>query len=186
MSWLLSTLSEEVLSVVVGAISSLDVWQILTTQFEARSRARVLHLRTQIQTTRKGLMTIHEYYTKIKTTLDALRAAESNISDEDFVLCLFAGLGYEYDSIVTTINAHPECTTLYDVYRMMLSHENIIEYQYSVSHMDYQANLASHRGNQRRNWQLNFNFGGNNNNYSGRPSGNSNGSNLVETISIRS
>ena len=29
MSWLLSTLSEEVLNVVVGARSSLDVWQIL-------------------------------------------------------------------------------------------------------------------------------------------------------------
>ena len=30
-SWLLSTLSEEVLSAVVGARSSLDVWQILAT-----------------------------------------------------------------------------------------------------------------------------------------------------------
>ena len=53
MSWLLSTLSEEVLSAVVGARSSLEVWQILVAQFGARSRARVLHLRTQIQTTRK-------------------------------------------------------------------------------------------------------------------------------------
>ena len=31
MSWLLSTLSEKVLSAVVGAISSLNVWQILAT-----------------------------------------------------------------------------------------------------------------------------------------------------------
>ncbi|KAL9411117.1 hypothetical protein AB3S75_044828 [Citrus x aurantiifolia] len=48
MSWLLSTLSEEVLSAIVGARSSLDVWQILGTQFRARSRSGVLHLRTQI------------------------------------------------------------------------------------------------------------------------------------------
>ena len=41
--------------------------------------------------------------------------------------------------------------------------------------MDYQANLAYHRGNQRRNWQSNFNFGGNNNNYGGRPARSSNG-----------
>ncbi|KAL9451128.1 hypothetical protein AB3S75_012805 [Citrus x aurantiifolia] len=105
MSWLLSTLSEEVLSAVVGARSSLDVWQILATQFGARSRSRVLHLRTQIQTTRKGSMTVHEYYTRMKNTLDALRAAGNNMSDEDFILCLLAGLGHEYDSIVTTINA---------------------------------------------------------------------------------
>ena len=53
MSWLLSTLSEEVLSDIVGASSSLEVWQTLAGQFGARSRSRVLYLRTQIQTTRK-------------------------------------------------------------------------------------------------------------------------------------
>ena len=92
MSQLLSILSEEVLSVVVGTRSSLDVWQILATQFGARSGARVLHLKTQIQTIRKGSTIIHEYYTKMKTTLDALRAARNNMTDEDFVLCLLAGL----------------------------------------------------------------------------------------------
>lgn len=168
MSWLLSTLSKEVLNAVVGARSSLEVWQILVAQFGARSRARVLHLRTQIQTTRKGSTSIHEYYTKMKTTLDALRAAGNNMTDEDFVLCLLAGLGSEYDSIVTTINAQPEGTSPSDVYGMLLSHEHRIEYQHSVSHMDYQANLAYHRGIQRRNWQPN-------NNYSGRPAGSSNG-----------
>ena len=128
-------------------------------------------MRTQIQTTRKGSIIIHKYYTKIKTTFDALRAAGSNMSDEDFVLCLLAGLGSEYDSIVTTINAQPEGTTLSDVYGMLMSHKNIIEYQHSVSHMDYQANLTYHKENQMRNWQPNFNFGGNNNNYVRRPAG---------------
>ncbi|KAK9210741.1 hypothetical protein WN943_000114 [Citrus x changshan-huyou] len=113
---------------VVGGRPSLDVWQILTTQFGARSRSRVLHLRTQIQTTRKGSMTVHEYYTKMKTPLDALRAAGNNMGDEDFILCLLVGLGSEYDSIVTTINAQSESTMLSYVYGMLLSHENRIEY----------------------------------------------------------
>ena len=128
MSWLLSTLSEEVLSAVVGARSLLDVWQILTTQFRARSRSRVLHLRTQIQTTRKGSMRMHEYYKRMKTTLDALRAAGNNMSNEDFILCLLAGLGHEYDSIVTIINARPESTMPSEVYGMLLSYENKIEH----------------------------------------------------------
>ena len=119
-------------------------------------------------------MTVHEYSTKIKTTVDALRVAGNNMSDEDFILCLLVGLRFEYDSIVTTINARPESTMLSDVYGMLLSHENRIEYQHSISHMDYQANLAYHRGNQRRNWQANFNFNGNNNNYDGKQPGNSN------------
>ena len=50
-----------------------------------------------------------------------MRAAGSNMSDEDFVLCLLAGLGSEYDSIVITINTQPEGTTLSNVYRMLLT-----------------------------------------------------------------
>ena len=113
-------------------------------------------------------MTVHEYYTRMKTTLDVLRAAGNNMSDEDFILCLLAGLGHEYDSIVTTINARPKSTMPSEVYGMLLSHENRIEHQHSVSNMDYQANLAYHRGNHRRNWQGNFNFNGINNSYGGR------------------
>lgn len=96
-------------------------------------------------------MSIHEYYTKIKMTLDSLRTAKNNMSD-DFVLCLLAGLGSEYDLIVATINAKSESKTPSDVYGILLSQENIIEYQNSISSIDYQANIAYHRGNQRRNW----------------------------------
>lgn len=79
----------------------------LSTQFSTRSRSRcrVLHLRTQIQTPRKRSMNIHEYYTKMKVLLDSLRATRINMSDDDFLCCLLAGLGSEYDLIVTTINA---------------------------------------------------------------------------------
>lgn len=145
--WLLSTLREQVLSAVIGAKSSLDVWQILSTQFGTRSRSRVLYLRAQIQTIRKGSMNFHEYYTKMKSTMDALRASGNNMSDDDFALCLLAGLGSEYDSIITTINVRSENTTLSDAYGMLLSHENRIEYQHSISRMDYQANFAYHKGN---------------------------------------
>lgn len=109
-------MSEEVLSVVVGASSSLEVWQTLSGQFGARSRSRVLHLRTQIQTTSKGSLYIHEYYNKMKMNLDALRAAGNHMSNDDFVLCLLAGLGPEYDSIVATINAKSGSITPSEVY----------------------------------------------------------------------
>lgn len=33
-------------------------------------------------------MTIHEYYTRMKTTLDALRDVGNNMNDDDFVLDL--------------------------------------------------------------------------------------------------
>ena len=100
--------------------------------------------------------------------MDALRAAGNNTSDDDFVLCLLASLGSEYDSIITTINVRSENTTLSDAYGMLLSHENTIEYQHSISRMDYQANFAYRKENQRRYWQSNFNVSGNGNYYGGR------------------
>lgn len=87
----------------------------------------------------------------MKTTLDALRDVGNNMNNDDFVSCLLASLGSEYDSIVTTINARLESIPLSNMYGMLLNHENWSEYQHSTSHMDYQANLTYHRGNQKMN-----------------------------------
>ena len=55
LSWLLSSLSEGVLGTVVNCSTSCEVWTTLANQYGARTRARVLYMRTQIQTTKKAL-----------------------------------------------------------------------------------------------------------------------------------
>ena len=149
LSWLLSSLSEEVLGTVVDCSTSFEVWTTLSNQFGARTRARILHLRTQIQTTKKGSLTIHEYYSRMKSILNALRAVGSNMSDDDFIMCVFAGLGSEYDSIVASINSMQESPSHSEVYGMLLSQENRIEHNLSSGTIE--ANYAQMR-NGRRNW----------------------------------
>ena len=131
LSWLLSSLSEEVLGTVVDCSTSFEIWTTLSNQFGARSRARILHLITQIHTTKKGSLTIHEYYSRMKSILNALRAAGSNMSDDDFIMCVFAGLGSEYDSDVASINSMQESPSHSKVYGMLLSQENITEHNLS-------------------------------------------------------
>ena len=58
---------------------------------------------------------------------------------------------------------------------MLLSQENRIEHHNSVSGVDYQANIAYYKGNQRRNWQSNFNNTRNITNQSGRQYGTNSG-----------
>ena len=94
------------------------------------------------------------------------------MSNVDFVLCLLVGLGPEYDLIVAIINAKSESITPSEVYGLLLSQENRIEHHNSISSINYQANIAYYRGNQRRNWQSNFNNTGNVANQSGRKFGN--------------
>ena len=127
LSWLLSLLSERVLGIVVDCYTSCEVWTTLVNQFGARTRTRILHLRTQIQTTKKGLLTIHDYYSRMKSMLNQLRAVGNNMTDDDFVMCVLAGLGPKYDSIVTSINSMPESASISEVYGMLLSQENKTE-----------------------------------------------------------
>lgn len=44
----------------------------------------------------------------MKSILNALRAVANNISDDDFIMCVLAGVGPEYDSIVTNITLMPK------------------------------------------------------------------------------
>ncbi|KAL9414549.1 hypothetical protein AB3S75_042924 [Citrus x aurantiifolia] len=149
LSWLLSSLSEGVLGTVIDCYTSCEVWTSLTNQFGARTRARILHLRTQIQTTKKGSLNIHDYYSRMKSMLNQLRAVGNNMSDDDFVMCVLAGLGPEYDSIVTNINSMPESPSLSEVYGMLLSQENRTEQNLSSGAVE--ANYTQMR-NGRRNW----------------------------------
>ncbi|KAL9462433.1 hypothetical protein AB3S75_000438 [Citrus x aurantiifolia] len=132
LSWLLSSLSEGVLGTVVDCYTSCEVWTTLANQYGARTRARVLYLRTQIQTTKKGSLTIHDYYSRMKTILNTLRAAGNNMGDEDFIMCVLAGVGPEYDSVVTNINSMPETPSLSEVYGMLLSQETRTEQNLST------------------------------------------------------
>ena len=116
LSWLLSSLSEGVLGTLVDCSTSCEVWITLTNQFGARTRARILYLKTQIQTTKKGSSTIHEYYFKMKTLLNSLRAAGNSMNDDDFIMCVLAGLGPEYDSVVTNINSIQESPSISEVF----------------------------------------------------------------------
>ncbi|KAH9648851.1 hypothetical protein KPL70_025766 [Citrus sinensis] len=93
--------------------------------------------------------TIHEYYSKMKTLLNSLRAAGNNMSDDDFIMCVLAGLGPEYDSVVTNINSMQESPSLSEVYGMLLSQENKTEQ--NLSSWIIEANYAQMR-NGIRSW----------------------------------
>ena len=149
LSWLLSSLSEGVLGTVVDCSTSCEVWTTLANQFGARTRARVLYLRTQIQTTKKGSSIIHEYYSKMKTLLNSLTAAGNSMNDDDFIMCVLAGLGPEYDSVVTNINSMQESPSISEVYGVLLSQENRTEQNLSSGNIE--ANYAQ-MWNGKRSW----------------------------------
>ena len=78
------------------------------------------------------------------------------MSDEDFIMCVLAGVGLEYDYVVTKINYMPETPSLSEVYDMLLSQETRIEQNLNIGSLE--ANFTQMR-NGRRNWGNGKRFG---------------------------
>ena len=63
---MLSSIQQSLLSTVIDCTTSKQLWDSLNSMFISQSQARIQTLRMQIQTVKKGSMSIVEYFTKIK------------------------------------------------------------------------------------------------------------------------
>lgn len=62
-----------------------------------------MQYKLQLQTLKKGNLTMREYLTKMKSFADVLASASHKLSEDDQILHILSGLGREYDPIVVPI-----------------------------------------------------------------------------------
>jgi hypothetical protein len=65
LSFLLNSMSKDVLGQVVTETSATGVWHAILGMFASQSRARIVHLRSKLSSTRKGEATCTAYYYQI-------------------------------------------------------------------------------------------------------------------------
>jgi hypothetical protein len=92
MSALLSSLSMEVLHLVVDCNTSHDIWTTLETALASPSISRIMELHGSFQELRQNDESVSTYLQKAKSLFDELAAAGRPISMEDFNLYVFRGL----------------------------------------------------------------------------------------------
>ncbi|KAK6115126.1 hypothetical protein DH2020_007395 [Rehmannia glutinosa] len=126
-SWLLSSLSENILITTVGLSSSKEIWESLETSFASQSRAKIMQFRLQLQTLKKGNLPMRDYLNKVKVCCDTLAAAGQKVSEEDQMLHILSGLGNDYDSVMVSITSRVEPCSLREVYALLLSFEARLE-----------------------------------------------------------
>ncbi|CAL2231318.1 unnamed protein product [Prunus armeniaca] len=102
---MIATLSDEVLEYVIGGKTAHKAWLHLFDHYASVSHARINHLKTELQTTQKGVDTIERYLLILKHIRDQLAYAAIKISDNDFMISALNGLPYEYDMIKTILIA---------------------------------------------------------------------------------
>ena len=103
LGWMLSSISESTLNIVINCGSSFDVWRTLERNFGVQSEARVLQLKYELNTLRKESMSVEDYCIKMKTIADKLASTGSPITEKDLMLTILNGLGVGYCDIATFI-----------------------------------------------------------------------------------
>ncbi|KAL5756776.1 hypothetical protein ACOSP7_021207 [Xanthoceras sorbifolium] len=86
LGWLLTTVSESLIGQVVECMSALEAWRALESLFSQQSLTKVLQLKQQLQSLKKGSSTISEHFLKVKSIGNGMRAAGQAVSDRDLLL----------------------------------------------------------------------------------------------------
>ncbi|KAF8394863.1 hypothetical protein HHK36_018800 [Tetracentron sinense] len=144
LSWLISSLSVEVHAQVIGLSTSHDVWTSLETSYAAHSRARVLQLRMELQSLKKGPDSIQKYFQRAKTFAHQLALAGRPVCDEDLILSILAGLPSEYGPFRTSISTREEAVSMSDLLGYLLTEEFRIHHDAAPIDAPPAANVIVH------------------------------------------
>ena len=147
--WLLSSISESLLGHIVHYTSASEIWKNLEQLFSTKSKARLLHLRFLLHTTKKGSLLVEDYILIMKNLAHDLLLTGQAIPDNELVLYISGGLGSEYESVVVNLTAR-ESVTLAEAQFMLQTHELRLEtfnstLSTNISHVE--AHLTHKTGN---------------------------------------
>ena len=126
LSWLLSSISEQMLGHVLHCKSASKEWIVLEQTFSAKSKARALQLRLSLKTTKKGNSSVEDYILKMKSLAMSLMDASQQITDDELILYILRGLRSEFEAAIVNLTSS-ESITLQEVQYILQTHEMKLE-----------------------------------------------------------
>ncbi|KAK1641995.1 hypothetical protein QYE76_059800 [Lolium multiflorum] len=125
LSFLVGSLSREVLPYADGVKTAAELWEILQDMYAARSRAHTTNTRIALASAEKGNKSMGEYVTMMKSLENEMISAGKTLEDEDMVFYILAGLKDDsYTGLVAAILARTEPITVSELYSQLLSYES--------------------------------------------------------------
>lgn len=125
LSGLLSSMTPDVASQMIGRTTSQAVWSAVNEMFGAQSRANARQVRNQLQQLKKKDMSVAEYFHKMKTLADTLAAIGAPVADEELIDYILNGLGSQFAAIAASMTVFNQKVTLTDFYSMLLTFESM-------------------------------------------------------------
>jgi len=88
-------------------------------------------------------MTAKDYFLSIKRMADELALAGQPLKSDEILTYILAGLGQEYDSLVSTITSRSDAVTLKELYSLLLIAESRINQHHDTIQVAASVNMAT-------------------------------------------
>lgn len=144
LSFLLASVSKELLVQVAAKPTAAEAWTAIETMFASRTRARAVNTRLALATTRKGNMTVTEYVGKMRSLGDEMAAAGRPLEDEELVEYILTGLDDDFDPVASSVLTRTEPISVSELYSQMLAFETRLDLRNNSPGSS--ANVANRRG----------------------------------------
>jgi hypothetical protein len=130
LGFLFSSLTRDVLMGVTTFKTSAEAWSALDGMFASPTRACIIIIHIALATTKKGTMTMSEYFSKMKTHADEMASSGQPLGDEEFVAYVLTGLDEErYNALVSSSVTRVEPIKSSELYSQKLSYEQRVATQ---------------------------------------------------------
>jgi hypothetical protein len=131
LSWLIATLTSNVLSTVYGLNTSRQVWISLAARYASQSKSRITHLKRQLQTMRQDSRSCTDYLQLAKSWADQLAVVGKPVDEEDLISFIISGLNPSFNVFITTFNLTTRESPLpyADFESALLNHESLLANQ---------------------------------------------------------
>lgn len=122
-----ASLTEATMFKVLDCDTAKDMWDRLHSLYSSHSSAQIVQTRLQLASLKKGSdESASDFYNRASSLVHAIQAAGQKITDNEFVVFLLAGLGTEYDAMVTSLSTQPTLPGPSQVLTYMILQENRI------------------------------------------------------------
>lgn len=105
---------------ILDCSTSKEIWDHVHHLYSSRSGAQVVQTRLQLASLKKTDESATAYFNRASTLVHQIRAAGQIIGNEEFIAYLLAGLGSDYDAMVTTLSAQPSLPPPHEILAYLL------------------------------------------------------------------
>jgi hypothetical protein len=144
LSFLLTSVSKDVLIQIAAKKTAVDAWQTTEAMFSSQTRAHMVNTRLALTSTFKGSMTVAEYIGRMKTLGDEMAVVGRKLEDDELVEYILTGLDEEYDSLASNVLSCTDPISVSELYSLMLAFEIRVDLHTKGNSSRSSTNTTSH------------------------------------------